>query len=130
MKKIKKKFYSIYILFVVIVVCLPSLCSCSQEGSSLNATKEAIKKVPFSCSADCEEVIERWSLLGYSRYCKKDGLRHGKWIAFENGRLVIEGSYKLGKEDGRWIWYHSDGRVFRIVEYDEGSEISNKIINK
>ncbi len=120
----------IYILFVLIVVCLPSLCSCTQVSSSLSATKAAIRKAPFSCLTGCEEVIERWSLLGYSRYCKKYGLRHGKWIAFENERLVIEGSYKLGKEDGRWIWYHSDGRVFRIVEYDEGSEISDKIINK
>lgn len=124
----KKKNLPVYILFATVVLCYS--CFGNETSRSLNATKVAIQKVPFTCMDGCEEVIERWSLLGYSRYCQKDGMRHGKWIAFENERLVIEGSYKLGKEDGQWVWYHSDGRVFRIVEYNEGVEVSDRIINK
>ena len=76
------------------------------------------------------KVIERWGLLGYSRYCMKNGVIHGKWIAFENGKLAIEGRYKFGKKDDKWIYYHNDGRIYRIVIYDQNQIIKDIIINK
>lgn len=118
-----------YILFICLICQLYS-CSEKRNGSGLSATRSAIEKTAFSCPPGYEEVIERWGLSGYSRYCQKDGLQHGKWIAFEDERLVIEGGYNLGNKNGRWIWYHEDGRIFRIAEYNDGSEISDKIINK
>lgn len=104
-------------------------CFGNDISDSLKATKTAIKKEVFYCPEGCKEVIERWSLAGYSRYCIKNGYRHGKWIAFENKRLAIKGNYSEGKKDGQWIWYHNDGRVFRIIEYKDGIEMSDIVID-
>lgn len=82
-------------------------------------------KVPFSCPEGFEEKRERWSKLGYSRTCNPS--KDGKWEAWDNGYKNIEGFYKNGQEDGKWVWYNKDGSVYRIVEYKNGKEISNQL---
>jgi hypothetical protein len=98
--------------------------------SDMAETKKAMLQEEHKCSDDSVEVIEPWGPYGYSRYCRKSGLKHGRWVAWEKKRLCIEGYYFSDKQHGVWTWYHKDGRIYRIVEYKHGVEVSNKVINK
>lgn len=74
----------------------------------------------------------------------KDGKKHGNWIDYslydrrwvfygtyvddllhgpfkdvdEKGRLRREGNYVMGKKDGKWLEYFTDGKLISEVEYD------------
>lgn len=97
---------------------------------NIEASKESILKVELSCADGTIEKLQRWSKAGYSRGCYKNGLRHGKWIAWEGGYLHIAGSYRNGNHDGQWKFFNKDGTIYRIIQYDNGKEITNEIIQK
>ena len=69
-----------------------------------------------------------WGINGQERYCEP--LKNGPWEAWEGGYKAIQGGYRNGKEHGTWTWYHKDGRTYRIIEYDNGIEVSNRIVEK
>ncbi|MEZ5148616.1 MAG: hypothetical protein R2759_16490 [Bacteroidales bacterium] len=46
----------------------------------------------------------------------------GPYIEFyTSGQPKIEGQYKMGNFDGRWIYYEDDGYIIGIGEFDNGS---------
>ena len=53
-----------------------------------------------------------------------DDLPDGKHVEYwENGKIKDEGLYLMGKKDGDWFKYNSDGTLFMIITYRNGSEI-------
>ena len=119
---------------IALIATIIFLQSCVSDGKDdwerLSKTHTFVKEVPFSCPSGSEDTIERWGLYGYSRYCLKGGKKHGKWMAFEDSTLVIEGEYIQGIKEGNWKWYNSDGTIFRIVEYKNGLETMDTKLNE
>ncbi len=97
-------------------------------GEISNKNLEDIQKYNLNCSEGSVVNIERWGKNGYSKSCI--GATNGRWIAWENGYKNIEGEYLEGKENGKWIWFHKNGAVYREVTYDHGNETKNIIINE
>jgi hypothetical protein len=93
----------------------------------MKRTKIAMDKKEFVCAKVSRVVIEPWGERGYARYCVKDGKRHGTWEAWEKSRLVIQGNYYEGVEQGNWVWYREDGSVYRIREYRDGLLVRDEI---
>ncbi|MBI5279576.1 MAG: hypothetical protein HY854_24300 [Burkholderiales bacterium] len=64
--------------------------------------------------------------LRYARALAADGtrwLRHGLFVEYaENGTVISEGSYQLGKEQGLWRDYYPNGRPAAVGEYEDGLE--------
>ena len=51
----------------------------------------------------------------------KEGLENGKWIEWHNnGQKESEGIYLDGKKDGEWIWWNSDGDTLKKGAYENG----------
>jgi antitoxin component YwqK of YwqJK toxin-antitoxin module len=97
--------------------------------TDMNKTLTLLQQNPLLCPEGSEATIERWSELGYSRYCLSDGKKHGHWEAWESQYKNIDGSYKDGIQDGKWIVYNKDGSIYRIINYKEGLELSDKILS-
>ena len=120
--KIKK---IIAVLFIIIVFfCIVALVYINQVGlgmkNDMEITRKAIFSVNFSCSKDTKEESAPWSKRGYSRFCTKDGALEGGWIAWEDEKLAIEGSYHNNKKHGVWRWYDKNGIVCKTIEYNDG----------
>ena len=62
----------------------------------------------------------------YARVLSEDGsrwLRHGLFVEYdENGAVVSEGSYLMGKEHGLWRDYYPNGKPAAEGEYEAGLE--------
>lgn len=85
------------------------------------ATWAAMDASSFECPAATELRTEGWGKSGYSRTCA--ALKDGPWEAWEDGYMHITGSYRSGKEDGRWTFYNSDGSISHVIEYKNGVEV-------
>jgi antitoxin component YwqK of YwqJK toxin-antitoxin module len=122
---------NVVILFALLVALYYGLLISHAKivQKEMTATKSVMLTEEHSCPDGAEEVIQRWSEVGYSRYCIKDGQKEGKSVAWEGQRLHIEGNYKNGKEEGLWKVYNDDGSVYRLTEYRDGIEVSDKILN-
>ena len=99
----------------------------SQMSDVRQDTWAAMKDSEMKCPDGTELKTDGWSKLGYSRTCIN--LKHGKWEAWDQGYKNIDGNYDRGKKHGRWIWYHSNGKVYRVIEYDNDTELSNMVMN-
>ncbi|MEK6538361.1 MAG: hypothetical protein AABZ46_04460 [Nitrospirota bacterium] len=119
----------IVIAIIVIVYYVLLILRTKLYRNYMAATKKAMLAVEFTCPEGGHEVIQRWGEAGYMRYCVKNNEKHGRSEAWE-GKLRIAGNYQHGKEHGRWTVYNEDGSIYRIIEYDSGKEISNKIISQ
>ena len=40
----------------------------------------------------------------------------------DKGVKIVEGNYKNGKEDGKWIFYDESGKVKKTEEYELGKK--------
>lgn len=98
--------------------------------SEMKKTMDLFQQNPLICPEGSEAAIERWSKIGYSRYCLSNGKKHGHWEAWESQYKLIDGSYRNGMKDGKWTWYNKDGSIYRIVNYKEDLELSSKIFSK
>jgi antitoxin component YwqK of YwqJK toxin-antitoxin module len=98
--------------------------------TDMNKTLTLLQQNPRLCQEGSEATIERWGELGYSRYCLSNGKKYGHWEAWESQYKNIDGSYKNGIEDGKWIWYNKDGCIYRVINYKEGLKLSDKILSK
>jgi hypothetical protein len=99
----------------------------SQMSDIRQTTWEAMKISELQCPEGTELKTDGWSKSGYSRTCVN--LKHGKWEAWDQGYKNIDGNYNRGKKDGKWIWYHPNGKKYRVIEYDNGIELSNVVIS-
>jgi hypothetical protein len=93
----------------------------SRMAASSKASWTAMQAAPFVCSVGAELRTDGWGKSGYSRSCALP--KEGEWEAWEDGYKHISGTYRAGKEHGRWTYYNRDGSVSRIVEYSEGLEV-------
>jgi len=51
----------------------------------------------------------------------KDGKRDGRWRWYhDNGQLKDKLEYKEGKQEGRWVGYHKNGQLEFEGEYKDG----------
>jgi morn repeat-containing protein (fragment) len=52
-----------------------------------------------------------------------DGLLNGPVVINDDkGVKIVEGNYKNGKEDGKWIFYDESGKVKKTEEYELGKK--------
>ena len=52
-----------------------------------------------------------------------DGLLNGPiTINDDKGVKIVEGNYRNGKEDGKWIFYDENGKVKKTEEYELGKK--------
>lgn len=86
-------------------------------------TYAAVTESEDPCRAGTEAVLRRWSELGWSRSCVRDGLPDGPWEAWSGEVIVIRGFYTEGLRTGRWVWCSRDGDVTRILEYDPAGAV-------
>jgi antitoxin component YwqK of YwqJK toxin-antitoxin module len=53
------------------------------------------------------------------------GLADGPYIDYwSNGKVACEGRYKDGMQHGLWHYYHKDGLLNEVIEFDMGKDIS------
>jgi len=51
---------------------------------------------------------------------REDGVRNGAWKDYySDGKLKAEGNYKDGKMIGKWNFYHVNGKIEQIGEFDK-----------
>ena len=55
--------------------------------------------------------------LGWYRSC---GQLHGRFAAWKEGRLVLEGTYRNGKKHGEFLHYDTHGEVVARESYSDG----------
>ena len=66
-------------------------------------------------------VVSEKSLRGSFRNGKKDG----SWVYYhDNGRIGFKGTYKDGKSDGPWVSYHDNGQLRSKGTYKDGKSDS------
>ncbi len=86
------------------------LVGCSQESEGLKTFyNEDVK-----CPSPSVEEFSSWGKSGIQHVCK---MKHGAFIAWENGYVHIRGQYVYGKEDGIWYFYDSTGKVEKTIDY-------------
>ncbi len=48
---------------------------------------------------------------------------------WKNGGKKVEGSYKNGKQDGKWTWWDNKGKLRYIQYYKDGEYLDDKVSN-
>jgi len=118
-KNLKNKMSSIRLLLVLILFVLIMAGHLFSGENRLNES--------FQCPDGCVQKKMSWGKNGYSYACLKGDTKHGRWIAIEGGKILIEGKYYNGLKEGKWYWYHNDGSIYRLVVYEKGVEIKNEV---
>lgn len=59
-----------------------------------------------------------WGKSGIRAVCL---LEHGPIAIAENGRVVIDGNYLLGKEVGDWHWYDAAGNLSKTKSHSSAN---------
>ena len=96
-------------LFGLVLLCCCVGCT---DHSSTNHNALVSKKLV--CPEGVTSEYSNWGPHGLQEVCK---LKHGPFIAAENGRVVLEGEYKLGKPSGTWRWYDNTGKLQKTETY-------------
>ena len=117
---------SVITLLLIFFVVIPAVIQ-QAVHNSMDMTFNIVSKIKLLCAANAVQAIERWSEAGYSVSCRHNDIKQGPWEAWENSRLRIKGNYNNDHENGTWLIYSDDGRLYRTIEYDMGKEISNVI---
>lgn len=77
-------------------------------------------------SGTCVTHHKNFNLRSVQSYRK--GFDHGKWeFYFEDGILEVEGNFNMGKKVGKWKYYYPSGKIKRIMEYDNDSNLINDL---
>lgn len=79
-----------------------------------NAAKQSFFDEKLSCPSPAIDQFEAWGQSGSQHVCK---VKHGPFVAFENGYVHIRGQYDNGKEAGVWRWYGEAGKVEKEIDY-------------
>lgn len=95
--------------FVLVASCA-ALSACSNESADpVDLSHEKIE-----CSSPAEAEYGAWSKSGSYQACK---IKHGPFVAWEDGYVHVRGGYDMGKEAGVWRWYDRKGDVVREIDY-------------
>jgi hypothetical protein len=86
------------------------LGGCSKETPA----ERAYYDEAISCPLPALEQFEPWGQSGSQHTCK---IKHGPFVAFEQGHVKIRGQFSNGKEVGVWRWYGPDGKVEKEIDY-------------
>jgi hypothetical protein len=100
----------------------------------IRGNKESTRKVMMTsehiCTEGSVEKVENWSMSGFSRACVRNGVGHGKWVAWEGGRKVIDGGFLNGQENGVWTYLNAQGDVERVILYDRGRIVKDSLAGR
>jgi len=99
----------------LLTMCL-LLFGCSNEQSA----RDKFFNETLSCPSPALGEFEGWGESGTQHICK---IKHGPFIAWENGYVNIRGQYENGKEVGEWLWYDVKGNVQVRGQYENGKEV-------
>lgn len=110
----------ISLLSLLIVVLLMIIMFFYNKTFNIMSTYKKMIAVEFFCPSGAIEKRDYWGKSGFTRFCQKDNQYHGRWTAWDNGEIVIDGSYKEGYKHGKWLYFNS-----KIVEYRNGVEVKS-----
>lgn len=94
------------------LVVVLQLGACAKETPA----QRAFFKESLSCPPPSQAEFTPWGKTGSEHVCK---IKHGPFVAFENGYVHVRGQYDQGKESGVWRWYGADGKVEREIDYSK-----------
>jgi len=81
---------------------------------------EIIKKENVVCMPNADLKVSRWGGMGVYGLLKTCEVKHGPFIAVNEGYIQIRGQYNNGVADGIWNFCDKDGNVVTTIDY--GSE--------
>lgn len=91
----------------------------------------------FAPSHPCQEAGEPARDVPFKgdKRCSQTRTPNGKYVNqgpyqewYPNGKLALEGGYKMGKKDGRWIEYDPNGRKVSQRFYEDGVDVPEKVV--
>lgn len=88
------------------------LSACSNEEE----VKHEFFNEKILCPSPAIDEYQPWGKSGLQHICK---IKHGQFIAWEEGYVHIRGQYDYGKEVGLWLWYDSSGNVTKKIDYSK-----------
>jgi uncharacterized membrane protein len=143
--KIRSNYSILFILAVVVVVFVINSCSESNSRKKIKQTEENVYHIwsdtIVKMRYDNGDIMKVWgykpddTLMHYEWMYYQTGylwlegpfygdLRHGKWKAYnEEGILVSQAVYKMGKEEGvKTVWYGNEMKFYEGI-MKEGKRI-------
>ena len=101
-------------LLTILFISLLSSPSWSETWDDL-VQREGIYYPKFS------EVPFSGEITGEFQGSFKNGKREGAWVFYhQNGQLMSKGNFKNGKLEGAQVLYHKNGQLFRKGNYKSG----------
>lgn len=88
----------------------------TEEPKPLTKAPEVAKPEAF-----CPQGADEYKRKAY-RWCKKDGVLHGKFQVLAQSVVMMEGTFKAGQMDGKWVGYWSNNTPRWQVNYQSGKE--------
>ena len=79
--------------------------------TKLNESKEAVSKINIKCPINSETKIEMWGQVGHSIGCYKNDILHGKWVAWEDGKIRSVMWFYEGKQCSEDDWIKKQNKV-------------------
>lgn len=88
-----------------------SYCSLTTVYDSLYYEKTDTFHYKITYFSKKDKEVKGWAIV-----YKKDSIQlvDGPYAYYKNGKLLEEGTYKMGKHCGNIIWYYSNGNIRRI----------------
>lgn len=94
---------------IILLVGLLLLFGCSSEKENSNFFNEKL-----TCPSPAMDEFQPWGKSGAQHICK---IKHGPFIAWENGYVHVRGQFENGAESGIWYWYDKNGTVIKTIDY-------------
>lgn len=94
------------------VIAVLMLSGCTKD----DVARQAFFDEKLSCPPPAVSEFNNWGQSGSEHVCK---IKHGPFVAFENGHVQIRGQFDNGKEAGVWRWYGPDGKVDKEIDYSK-----------
>jgi hypothetical protein len=97
----------------LVLALVASLAACAGNEP------ETLLSADLDCPSPSVEQIEPWGKSGSQQICK---IKHGPFIAWENGYIHLRGHYQNGEKAGVWKWYDRSGKVVKEIDYSRVDE--------
>lgn len=90
-----------------------------KEQKNSNSWKREVSTRDAKQHGDCEDKWSSGQKRAHGRM--ENGLKEGRWVYFhKNGKLWGGGLYKNGKKEGHWVVNYENGSVLIEEKYSEG----------